>query len=233
MDQSKLLPHQIISTDINIPYNSIYELLHKQTIKEANSVFLISPGNPEIKFTYNELHNLCLKFAEYYYDLGLRKGDRINLVIPNSPVFILMYFAAFRLGITVVPINHDIAPIEILYIIRYSESKAVFYDKVLDFKIQEIKDVVNKNTIIKSIPSIHEINDLLIEKGNSKIPFVEINILDEAVIIYTSDNRKSKRSYFNSFESFVRCQKLSQNGLNFLTTRELYVFYHYSIITVR
>ncbi|MCH8860198.1 MAG: hypothetical protein IH843_03520 [Thaumarchaeota archaeon] len=35
---------------------------------------------------------------------NVQKGDRINLIIPNSPSFLLLYFASLSLGITIVPI---------------------------------------------------------------------------------------------------------------------------------
>lgn len=70
------------------------------------------------KITYAQLREQVLIVAQAFQSLGVAKGDRIALILKNSPEFIVSYFAAVRLGAIVVPINFLLTSPEIEYIIN-------------------------------------------------------------------------------------------------------------------
>ncbi|MBC8075438.1 MAG: long-chain fatty acid--CoA ligase [Chloroflexales bacterium] len=55
--------------------------------------------------TYRQLNALVDTFAAALYGLGVRKGDRVGVMLPNSPHFIIAFFGAMRIGAVVVNIN--------------------------------------------------------------------------------------------------------------------------------
>lgn len=57
------------------------------------------------KLTYRKLNEQIDRFATALHQLGVRKGDRIGVMLPNSPHFVIAFFAAMRLGAVVVNIN--------------------------------------------------------------------------------------------------------------------------------
>lgn len=57
------------------------------------------------KLSYQKLNTLVDRFAASLYQLGVRKGDRIGLMLPNSPHFVIAFFAAMRIGAVIVNIN--------------------------------------------------------------------------------------------------------------------------------
>ncbi len=57
------------------------------------------------KLSYKQLNELVDRLAAGLADLGVSKGDRIGLMLPNSPHYIISFFAAMRLGAIVVNIN--------------------------------------------------------------------------------------------------------------------------------
>ena len=63
------------------------------------------------------------------------------MIFHNSPEFLVLYFSALCFGLTIVPINPDIAPKEMRYIISDSKSKVIFYSNQLEFKIKNIKNL--------------------------------------------------------------------------------------------
>src|SRR5262245_25011848 len=52
-----------------------------------------------------ELDRLSDLFAAALVSLGLRKGDRVSLILPNSPQFLIAELGAWKAGATVVPLN--------------------------------------------------------------------------------------------------------------------------------
>ena len=55
--------------------------------------------------TYRELDGLANRFAHALRDLGIAKGDRVGLLLPNCPQFVICYYGALKAGATVVATN--------------------------------------------------------------------------------------------------------------------------------
>jgi fatty-acyl-CoA synthase len=62
--------------------------------------------------------------ASALYELGIEKGDRIALNLPNWPEFVVSMFAAAKLGATIVPLNPKYTTPELQYMLRHSEAVA-------------------------------------------------------------------------------------------------------------
>jgi long-chain acyl-CoA synthetase len=59
----------------------------------------------DAKMTYRELYDLTKRFAAVLQQLGVEKGDRVALYMPNCPQFIIAYYATLMSGGIVVPCN--------------------------------------------------------------------------------------------------------------------------------
>ncbi|MGE3989457.1 AMP-binding protein [Pseudorhodoplanes sp.] len=54
------------------------------------------------RITYSELNTLVLRAAAGLQRLGIARGDRIGICMPNHPIAVILYFAAMKAGATVV-----------------------------------------------------------------------------------------------------------------------------------
>ena len=168
-----LLPHQRIGSFF-MDYKNICDLFKAKLNKNPEKTFIIFPDK-EKEYSYKEFHDEFIKTSKLLQYKQLSKGDRINLIIPTSPEFVLMYFAALNLGITIVPINPDLSPDEMMYIIEDCKSKAVFYDSTLIDKVEKIGEY-----------KFECVQEFIKAEKNIELNIVNINPTDEAVIIYTS-----------------------------------------------
>ena len=57
------------------------------------------------KIRYSELQSQTRKMADILFHLGVRKGDRVAIMLPNCPQTVIAYFGALRLGAIVVNTN--------------------------------------------------------------------------------------------------------------------------------
>ncbi len=57
------------------------------------------------KIGYRELDTLANRFARSLSRLGVRKGDRVALMLPNIPQMVIAYYGSLRLGAVAVPTN--------------------------------------------------------------------------------------------------------------------------------
>src|SRR5436309_4659093 len=69
-----------------------------------------SPKRPALLFkgatvTYGELDRLSAACAAGLASLGIRRGDRVGLLLPNCPQFQIAQFGAWKLGAIVAPLN--------------------------------------------------------------------------------------------------------------------------------
>lgn len=54
------------------------------------------------RINYKELDELVNRFATALADLGIQKGDKVALLLPNIPQVVIAAYAVFRLGAVVV-----------------------------------------------------------------------------------------------------------------------------------
>src|SRR5437879_6127537 len=57
------------------------------------------------KRSYRSISDAAWRFANGLRRLGVKKGDRVGLVLPNTPQFVIAFYGALRAGATVVPCN--------------------------------------------------------------------------------------------------------------------------------
>lgn len=89
--------------------------------------------------TYAELDKLVDCASISLHDAGIRKGDRVALVLGNCPEFVIAYFGILRAGAVVVPINPVYTSAEIAYILSNSQAKAVIAHSSLEPTISSVK----------------------------------------------------------------------------------------------
>src|SRR5688572_4896646 len=70
----------------------------------------LTPTAPAVIFkgrtlSYGDLDRLSSAFASSLVALGFRTGDRLALVLPNCPQFLIAEFAAWKAGAVVLPLN--------------------------------------------------------------------------------------------------------------------------------
>ncbi|TCN27931.1 AMP-binding enzyme [Mesobacillus foraminis] len=91
-------------------------------------------------FTYKELNERVKRLAAGLKKLGIRKGDRVAYLAPNSVEMLEGFYGVFELGAIMVPLNILLKSEDYLFILNHSESKVLFVDQELYHLIQPIKD---------------------------------------------------------------------------------------------
>ena len=95
---------------IDYPEITLNEMLEDAARKYPDAPCTIFKG---ARITYREMNELTDRLAAGLVDLGIKKGDRVGIFMPNTPQFILAYFAILKAGAVVVAINPLYAPREI------------------------------------------------------------------------------------------------------------------------
>ena len=91
-----------VPVHLSYPHLPLYSLLDESAARQ--------PANPCSNFfgkrlTYRQIKELSDLFAASIRSLGIRKGDRVILLLPNSPQFLIAYYGFLKAGAVVVPLN--------------------------------------------------------------------------------------------------------------------------------
>jgi len=93
---------QGVPATIDYPDTNMSEVLADTARKHPDHTATLFKG---AKLTYDELNELVDKFAAGLQQLGVKKGDRVAVHLPNCPQFPISYYAILRAGGIVVPCN--------------------------------------------------------------------------------------------------------------------------------
>ena len=111
-------------------------------------------------FTYKELNDNSNRIAHVLQEKGIRKGDRISVLLKNCPEFLEVFFAAAKLGIIFVPLNFRLVGPELEYQMNNAGVRLlVFHDSFVE-RIQPI---------LSSI-SVEKGNFIFLKSGAPKSP---------------------------------------------------------------
>ncbi|RYE88114.1 MAG: acyl-CoA synthetase, partial [Myxococcales bacterium] len=72
--------------------------------------FLEEEGRPEPFFSYAAVERASARYGGALQALGLRKGDRLAIIVPDNDEFLFTFFGAMRAGIVPVPIYPPLGP---------------------------------------------------------------------------------------------------------------------------
>ncbi|MBP2626900.1 MAG: Long-chain-fatty-acid--CoA ligase [Firmicutes bacterium] len=96
-------------------------MLVHQIINHADSDQIAFLGLSNI--TYGDLQQRVTEYRNFFYQQGVRPGENVGLFSKNSIEFIYSYLAVVSLGAVVVPLNFQLVPREIAYIIQDANIK--------------------------------------------------------------------------------------------------------------
>ena len=141
------------------------------------------------RITYRQLDDQVNRFATALAELGVVKGDKVCLLLPNSPEFVIAFFGALKAGATPSAMNPAYKEREIAY--QYKESEAMFLVTRQDFypmvqaasKEMPIKAIVSSQAPLEGTRHFQT----LLEKHPAKPPRPQIDALEDlAALPFTS-----------------------------------------------
>ncbi|HEU5359440.1 MAG TPA: AMP-binding protein, partial [Gemmatimonadales bacterium] len=103
------------------------------------------------RWTYGQVRDQSGALAAALADLGLVPGERIALLLPNRPEWVIGFLAAARLGLTVVPLDPRLSFHELKYLLRHSEVVAAL--TVAGYGDQDFLDLFDE--LLPELPDLH------------------------------------------------------------------------------
>lgn len=172
------------------------------------------PGQPlmDAAMSYRQLRDAVNRFANALVRLGVNKGDRVALYLPNSPQFAIAYYGALKAGAIIAPVNPLYTPRELEFILQDSGAETIvalsqFYPKLQSVRTKtRIKNAIVTNIkeyfppVLKTLFTVamekkegHRVEiaagdfwfQSLLQNESNVPPSVKVTGEDDAVLLYT------------------------------------------------
>jgi len=79
----------------------------------------------DLRLTYEEFFARCDRWSAALLKLGLKQGDRVAYISPNTHAMLESFYAVPQLGAVLVPINYRLTPNDFVYLINHSGAQIV------------------------------------------------------------------------------------------------------------
>lgn len=162
------------------------------------------PGRPFLlsgdgMMTYARVESQARDLAASLHHLGIERGERLAVLLPACPEFVVAVFAAARLGIVVVPLNPRLPPLEVRYRLRHSQAVAAVTPEMfegIDY-LQFAEDVLEELPELGYVitvgeedlwydDQIYQFEDLVSAGRGKKCPRPDVAPDDLFALLYTA-----------------------------------------------
>jgi long-chain acyl-CoA synthetase len=164
---------------------SLGRMLEESAYRYPNNPATIYDGK---SLTYEALHKVVNSLGNELRRLGIQKGDKVAIMLPNCPEFVISYFAVQKVGAVAVTVNILSTSYELRHLLGNSDTKCLITETPLAKRYEEIREDIPlcKHIITTSGLDTDCQFRKIIEKGPFALEVPAIADNDPAVMIYTA-----------------------------------------------
>ena len=143
----------------------LHYYLKKSATEYPNKIAIHFLGK---EFTFQYIYDAAQRLASYLQDIGLLKGDRVAIMLPNTPQAVISFYAVLMAGGIVVQTNPLYTERELQYQMKDSGAKIIITLDILFPRVSKVKSQTELQHII-----VTAIKDFLPFPKNLIYPFIQ------------------------------------------------------------
>ncbi len=179
---------------------------------------LIEPDptcNYRREITWKVFDEKANRFANLLIDRGVKKGDKVGILLMNCLEWLPIYFGILKTGALAVPLNYRYTSDEIKYCLDLAEVDILMFGPEFIGRVEEIADEISRNRLLfyvgEGCPTFAEHYDSLVSNCASSEPQIVLSDQDNAAIYFSSGTTGFPKAILHNHESLMHSAKVEQN----------------------
>lgn len=207
---AKQAPDEVALVEINPQFDEKSRITWKDY-----ALMQPEPGQPfRREMSWKTFDNRANMFANLLFTRGLKKGDKVGILLMNSIEWLPIYFGILKTGGIAVPLNYRYDAEEIKYCLDKADCSMLVFGPEFIGRIEEIvdriPDVEHLFYVGEDCPSFADSMEQLITFCSHKKPNVVLTPEDDAVIYYSSGTTGFPKAILHTHRSLMHAAVTEQ-----------------------
>jgi acyl-CoA synthetase (AMP-forming)/AMP-acid ligase II len=208
---AKLYPAEVSLVEIN-PANQPH---HAVTWREYNLIETATTEKYRREMTWREFDTKAKRFANLLLTRGIKKGDKVAILLMNCLEWLPIYFGILKTGALAVPMNYRYTAEEIKYCLELAEVNTLIFGPEFIGRVEQVfdhlHDVKTFFFVGEDVPTFADSYDRLVTYCSSTAPAVELTDDDDAAIYFSSGTTGFPKAILHSHSALVSSCMTEQN----------------------
>ncbi len=207
---ARMHPTEVALVEIN-------PALHPEhvTWREFNLIESAPGGKYRREMTWREFDVKANRFANLLLSRGIKKGDKVAVLLMNCLEWLPIYFGVLKTGALAVPMNYRYTAEEIQYCLDLSDASTLIFGPEFVGRIEQIAQslpgVKQMFYVGADTPCFADSYDQYAEYCSSTAPAVELSEDDDAAIYFSSGTTGFPKAILHTHKGLVAACQTEQN----------------------
>ena len=166
------------------------------------------------EITWSEFDRKANSFANMLIARGIKKGDKVAILLMNCIDWLPIYFGALKAGVIVVPLNFRYTADEIDYCLNLSDAKILIFGPEFLDRIAQVKDRLRKIELYffvgKDCPSYAISYESFLNTFPTDKPDIDITDSDDGAIYFSSGTTGFPKAILHAHQSLMTATEVEQ-----------------------
>ena len=167
------------------------------------------------ELTWAQFEEKANRFANFLLSRGLKKGDKVAILLMNGLEWLPIYFGALKAGCLAVPLNFRYTADEIKYCLELSDADALVFGPEFTGRVEQISDRIARVKMRLYVggdcPSFAESYEKLVRYASSSAPGFRHRPEDEAAIYFSSGTTGFPKAIVLQHRALMHSCRVEQN----------------------
>lgn len=179
---------------------------------------LIESTDPEPyrrEITWSVFDEKANRFANLLLSRGVKKGDKVAILLMNCLEWLPIYFGILKSGATAVPLNFRYTAEEIAYCVKQADVDILVFGPQFTGRVEEIVDDISHGRLLfyvgEDCPTFAENYRELTANCPSTDPAIPLNEDEDAAIYFSSGTTGFPKAILHHHRSLTQAAEMEQN----------------------